>query len=256
MNVELSPRWESTDIDTFLVFNHTAPRHQIQARKDGVPVKNNTITGLHDSEATENEVASHVHYNYTHQQQIHVAFNGKGGKLVNFVSRACVWDCNKILEETKCETNPRYWSKAGTWASTLGHVPVEGDEVIIPGTWNLVFDVESTPLLAFVENRGCLTWQDKGPDVTRYMHTHHFFNKGRVTIGTDLTPFTGLAFIKLYGDRESQYKQFGGSIEVGNKVLANSGYMKMVGEPRPHRSRLTQTTDGTNIIHVENLDTL
>ena len=65
---------------------------------------------------------------------------------------------NGIKEPTK-ETFLRYWSDVNNWGGAL---PAEGANVNIPGSWQLVLDVD-TPVLGNVIVDGYLIFSDAKP---------------------------------------------------------------------------------------------
>lgn len=64
----------------------------------------------------------------------------------------------EAIEEVELESGQRLWSNASSWSS--GEVPVDGDEVVIESGWNMVLDLEQTPLLKSLEINGRLTFLD------------------------------------------------------------------------------------------------
>jgi len=63
----------------------------------------------------------------------------------------------KIIEATGgYEDRVRYWSVPEDWPS--GTVPVEGDDVHIEPTWNMVFDMNPSPIYKLVRVNGNLTF--------------------------------------------------------------------------------------------------
>ena len=65
---------------------------------------------------------------------------------------------------------------------------------------------------------------------------------GELLIGNETNPFLGEAQITLFGVKEDQHIVYANAIEAGNKILANTGLIKIFGAPRAAiRSRLTKT---------------
>ena len=51
------------------------------------------------------------------------------------------------------------WSDPKTWTNRNNIVPKAGDEVVINAGWNVVFDLEDSPIFKSVEVNGKLTWK-------------------------------------------------------------------------------------------------
>ena len=108
---------------------------------------NNTLTNFYNSSATGSwKAGAHVHFNSTEQQEIQIAFNGNGGKNINMIGHRCVENCITEIGFVECEEEPRMWSDSSTWADSLGHIPEEGESFEIQVGWNLVFDLEDSPV--------------------------------------------------------------------------------------------------------------
>jgi len=56
-----------------------------------------------------------------------------------------------------------------------------------------------------------------------------FVRMGELIIGNETDPFLGQATITLYGNKQDQHIVYDNAIEAGNKILANTGLIKMYG---------------------------
>lgn len=60
------------------------------------------------------------------------------------------------IPEFELESGQRLWSDPSSWET--GSIPVEGDEVVITSGWNMVLDIEQTPVLKSLTIDGRLTF--------------------------------------------------------------------------------------------------
>eukprot|EP00798_Chlamydomonas_sp_ICE-L_P008885 gene8886-3764_t len=137
------------------------------------------------------------------------------------------------------------WSELVTWADTLGRIPIEGDNVIIPQGWNLIIDV-SPPPLNNVSIQGNVTF-DTSKAITftaTYIvvslgdnETHPY--NGTVTIildgtcqttiiitcvyaGNETNPYTGDVTIFLNGTRQTTDYTISEDLNMGAKVMLST----------------------------------
>ena len=62
----------------------------------------------------------------------------------------------KIYEPGEYEEKVRLWSEPNDWPN--GVVPIEGDDVHVESTWNMVFDMNPSPIYKFIRVNGNLTF--------------------------------------------------------------------------------------------------
>ena len=60
----------------------------------------------------------------------------------------CVGPCMADINQTAIESTYRYWSNASSWDN--GTVPVAGDNVEIKSGWNMILDVNITPIVNII----------------------------------------------------------------------------------------------------------
>ena len=138
-------------------------------------------------------------------------------------------------DDSGVETEYRMWSEAGSWEET-NKVPEAGEAVYIAPSWNMLLDIADTPELGDIVIDGRLTLKtDIGDIILRA--TSIWVKTGQFFIGDEENPFPNKATIILDGERESQTEIIT-SIEVGNKVLANTGEIKWYGLPTNRITRL------------------
>jgi parallel beta-helix repeat protein len=136
-------------------------------------------------------------------------------------------------EDGEIEKEFRYWSKASSWTDVegeTGKIPVEGDEVVIQSTWNMLLDVTDPPVFKSIEINGRLTIQNDGSTYNLQSYLI-YVRKGELIVGTEDEPFTGKAIFTLHGTRADRDIYFHDKMfEGGNKVIANTGKLRMYGK--------------------------
>lgn len=71
---------------------------------------------------------------------------------------------------------------------------------------------------------------------------HVFVRAGELVIGNETNPFIAQAKIILYGLKNESHIVYTNAIEAGNKLIANTGTIRMHGTPRTGQlTRLTKT---------------
>jgi hypothetical protein len=165
-------------------------------------------------------------------RHIQVKFDGQDSDKIRFEIKRdeCIsWgNCNPdTTEDAEIETTERLWSDPASWTS--GSLPVEGDEVLIEPTWNMVYDLEDSPVFKSIEVNGRLTILNDGTD--RTLRTYLIFiRKGELNVGSEAEPFTANMNFVLHGERADKDIYFHSSMfEGGNKAIANTGNLTMIG---------------------------
>lgn len=135
--------------------------------------------------------------------------------------------CVAATVVAECTGDPMLWSATTTWPS--GVLPVEGESVEIPSGSIIVYDLAESPKLNMITVKGCLEFLgDNSKD--QILHAHQIFvYGGKLTIGSQITPYSRKAEIVLYGVYNDQFITMPGAVEAGNKMIANVGMVKMVG---------------------------
>lgn len=102
----------------------------------------------------------------------------------------------------------------------------------------MIYDLEDGPVYNFVTVNGWLTFDNEKGNL-HLKAKHIFVRAGQINVGSATTPFKSQAQITLHGEKESAATVYDNFIEAGNKVLANTGRIKMFGKPRANKmSRL------------------
>jgi len=151
-------------------------------------------------------------------------------------------DCNgeDSEDEEPVETDTRNWSDTSSWPS--GSLPQEGDEIEIESSWNMVYDLEDSPIYKTIKINGRLTIKNDGTD--RQLQAYSIYiKKGELIVGTEEERFEANMNFLLHGDRSNKDVYFSDDMfEGGNKVIANTGKLKMFGKTIDVKhTRLEQT---------------
>lgn len=105
---------------------------------------------------------------------------------------------------------------------------------MVESGWNLIFDLDETETENLIFNNtqinGKLTF--KNETNIHFKARHLFVRYGHLEIGNETHPFNGSVKITLYGEKDFEHMAFDNAIEAGNKIIANTGLIKMYGQPR------------------------
>ena len=114
------------------------------------------------------------------------------------------------VDDVEIETGIRLWSLQSSWEGLFDNnpdgIPKEGDDVEVKPGWNMIFDLEESPIFELLAINGRLTFQQENvtanlTDMDLHLHAHHIFIRaGELIIGTETTPFTKKAKITLHGE--------------------------------------------------------
>jgi len=247
----MSERWVDTDKPIYFVHNFTDVRQAVEVRLNGNLIENNTIP----SSSSDYHCGQNLILNDTETREVHLIVDGynqtnplEESNLV-LTGVRCVGQCNEDIVEVKTESEFRLWSDVKNWPDEK--LPVEGDDVHIMSGWNMILDIEETPILKLIRINGVLSFSDE-MDV-HLKAKHVFVRAGELHIGNETHPYNHTAKITLYGEKDAEAMVYDNAIEAGNKVLANVGTVKMYGKPRTTKmTRLHQEANkGDTEIFVE-----
>ena len=146
-------------------------------------------------------------------------------------------DCDLEEIEPIEITDYGYWSNATSWPE--GEVPTGGDVTITSTMW-IIYDLEDSPVFDLITVNGRLSFLDEPeilPDLN--LNTHYIFVRGgELLIGSADEPYSANAKITLFGARADEQVVMSGTVEAGNKIIANTGLVEMYGTPRNRMTRL------------------
>jgi len=91
----------------------------------------------------------------------------------------------EAISDSEVEDTIRLWSDPSSWTS--GAVPVEGDFAEVEPGWNMVYDLEDSPILEFLTINGRLTFSDEFDQILRVKHI--FIRSGELIIGNEEVPY-------------------------------------------------------------------
>jgi len=91
---------------------------------------------------------------------------------IHLHGQRCLDDCLEDVEDEDVPKTEKRWSDASIWPD--GTLPQEGDSIEVRADWDLILDIEETPILAMIEVNGILRFED----------------------GTDRVLNTGLLFVR------------------------------------------------------------
>lgn len=157
MTADVSMRWQEDDHNLMLVHNFTDIREAIDTSFNGEFVENATIP---ESE-NDYQTGQNLIYESEDLGKFYFIVNGKFGegnnnpfwRRISFTSRRP--PVEEFVETLDIEDTERFWSDPAAWGEE-GHVPLEGEDVIVGAGWNMVLDVEEPPNLGTLEIRGSL----------------------------------------------------------------------------------------------------
>lgn len=235
--IDASERWEEWDQSIYLVHNFTDVRAAIDfkiginSQKDGWVMENDTIS----ADPNDWTFGQHIIYNSPEVRETHIIINGKNQsgnpyeeQTIYQVAQRCIGECIEESGEDGTEDRIRYWSKPTDWPS--GTVPEEGDDVHIESTWQMVFDLNPSPVYQLIRVNGKLSFAD---EMDTHLNCKHLsISAGELHIGSEEKPMENNVRITLYGEKSQEAIVYDNAIEPGNKLIANFNIMRMYGKPR------------------------
>ena len=101
----------------------------------------------------------------------------------------------------------------------------------MPSGWNLLLDLEETPILNSLTINGRLSFIQNGQNV-HLRSKYIFVRAGELFIGSEEAPFENEAKITLHGNQDEETLVLSGTVSAGNKILATVGDVKFYGKSR------------------------
>lgn len=189
----------------------------------------------------EDTSGSNFVYNDTDTREFgwRASLRGDGVNKVRMEGIRCVAvDCDlEEIDDVPISDVEKLWSLTTTWPD--GVVPEGPDVTILPGE-NIIYDLEDSPIFDVVTVNGRLTFMD---DVTQHAKLnlnakHIFVRAGELLIGSEDAPYEAEAKITLYGAFADAQVKMSGTVEAGNKVIANTALVEFHGKKRDRMTRL------------------
>lgn len=135
----------------------------------------------------------------------------------------CIGGCVKEVKTVEVSDEFIYWSDVTNWPEE--RLPEEGEDVEIISGWNMILDLEETPILNMLTVNGRLTFSNNetNPINVNLQAMQIFVQAGELIIGTPEVPFNMTATVTLHGTANGATLAMTGALEAGNKLLANTG---------------------------------
>ena len=200
MHIEVSERWEETDKDVFFNMNFTETREAINfttSYGNGDQIHNKT---LWENSSLLRESGDNIVLNDTETRELEFVINGKNPEKneilmegLRCITGVCAMD--DVIEVPLME-GQYFWSNETVWGGTL---PQEGDDVEVPSGWNLVLDLDETPIFNSLTINGRLSFIQNGTNV-HLRSKYIFVRAGELLIGSEDAPFEDYATITLFGN--------------------------------------------------------
>lgn len=163
---------------------------------------------------------------------------GKRVGLVETSIKIIIKGKGKVATKDHVFTYVQLWSDETTWGGEFP--PVDGEMVYIPPGFNLVFDLDKSPVLSAVLVEGSLIFlPDPNPEHERHFDSHYIFvRNGTMEVGTEEHPYTSKCTITLHGDSKDPQLPI-----YGNKVLGvRYGTLDIHGQIRDPYWTVMETT--------------
>ena len=135
-------------------------------------------------------------YNQTEVREFHFVVTGKNNsafKPINFVANRCAWGVcqQETIVVKEIENRTRLWSDPKSWTS--GKVPVADEDVHVESGWNMIYDVEESPVFKMIRINGRLSFKNDSTTALNLRAKHIYVRAGELHIGTKEYPFQNSA---------------------------------------------------------------
>jgi hypothetical protein len=193
MKVEVSGRWEETDLNTYFQFNFTESREAVNFTTQYGLGEQIIEDSLIQKKSVDLVTGDNYVQNDTDTRTFEFVVNGKAlsTKYLKIEPLECILGTCvlELVEEVELEEGQRLWSDPENWGGTL---PVEGDDVEVPSGWNMLLDIEETPVFHSLSINGRLSFIQNDMDI--HLRSEKIFVRaGELFIGSDEEPFTNIA---------------------------------------------------------------
>lgn len=239
--------WEDDELVEFEMPHYDVREAVYVDTNLGERVENNTIAG---KATTDLALGDNLIRNDTDTRKINLMFNGDNDDLnrLTLTGIRCMPEncAPEIPDDIPLDGRTRFWSKLSDWTDGRTQIPQAGEDVIIPSSWTMMYDVAlgDEVKLNSLEVNGELIFDDRADRTLKAYNL--WVRSGKLEIGTADKPFTNKAIIELQGDNTEEYFTFTQSIEAGNKNLVITGDANMYGLARDYRARLMKTSYRNN----------
>ena len=188
MHIQRSERWQHDDKSIMLVHNYSDVRAFITTTINNISYPNDTIP-TQDISFSDFRAGQNVLLNET--KEFKIIINGKNNTPENheiyLSGERCEGDCMEVIEEVEQEDRIRYWSVDSDWPDN--QVPGKGANIHVESGWNMVYDLEESPVYALIRINGIMTFKNDGETDLHLRCKHLFVRAGQLHIGSEEEPF-------------------------------------------------------------------
>jgi hypothetical protein len=234
MQIEVSERWQPTDKNTHFNMNFTETREAVNFTTEyggGIQIMDKSLIERRSSDI---ESGDNWVRNETEIREFNFVINGRNPdrREIRMQGLRCIsGECTlEEVVEVELEEGQRLWSDASNWGGTL---PTDDDDVEIPSGWNMLLDLEETPVLKSLTINGRLSFIQNDKDI-HLRSKQIFVRAGKFFIGSEEMPFENKALITLHGMQDEETLVLSGTVSAGNKIMATVGEIKFYGIDRDH----------------------
>lgn len=156
MKYKVSEKWTLDDQDIVFVHNFTDVRENItfaiNGNQDDLIANETYVSG-----STSMENGMNLVLNDTETREITFVVNGKPEpRMIQIDGYRCQASCMESIDETEISGPEIFWSDVSNWPGEV--LPAEGDFVEVEPGWNMVYDLEDSPIFEMLTINGRLTF--------------------------------------------------------------------------------------------------
>ena len=186
MRLTMSSRWTFDDLPINLMFNFTDVRAAVYMDTGNDVIANDTLNTVANGLQ---QTGDNVVYNDTDTREIWLLINGQNYTRNPVVMEGvrCIGGCLSSVTAEPIESDIRYWSNASSWDN--GTIPLAGANVEIMPGWNMVLDLNVTPIFNIIQINGRLSFLNNSN--IHLQANYVFVRAGELWIGNETNPFVG-----------------------------------------------------------------
>ena len=237
--------WTTTNQGVNLRFNNTDTRELYKFKRKQTVTKEELSTLLPEqilldadveilnADPTSADTFGDFYYE-GEKKLLNVRVDGKKRGFTELTAVFCEKTCPESSNKNVIEKRERLWDVAGDWKkdgdnTPAGVVPIEGADVIIENTWNMIVNVDTASLKS-LKVLGHLSFRNEYDTATLKSKVIEIDEYGKLYAGTSESPFTKKAKILLTGTTEDETVQVGPSIPPMTKAIIVKGKLELFGD--------------------------
>ena len=180
-----------------------------------------------------------VHYNESETREAQFVVIKRGGaSSLSITGKSCIVNC--VLPPVPViplEEVTNLWSDPKTWKNLPNRIPLEGEDVIVPTDYNVIYDIGISPLFKSLEINGRVTFL---PGQPAELNTYSIWVRaGELFAGNATHAHDGTVNITLHGNALTPSAfVFSPNIRTMNKNFIVTGTVKFYGKVRSTTTRL------------------